>query len=505
MSYTELDEQNQFQREVGLPIWGIYYVAVFGALILVPLVLVQYGYSAQKVFLATILIGVCLYPTARYFAHKEVGLPAFPVLCLAYAFQFAVPIFTREPIMQLVHGQIAYLDDEDVITALLLSLLGVFALLIGYYGSQARNLVKHIPAIGLHIDEKKVIVYCILVCISIPFLAKAHDILSEELYLQLSALIRVLQNQALVAIAILGCLIYQGRGRVWYRVLLYCIIVLSVLQGLATGFIEQTIIPIAALFIIQWQVTKRLPLASIIAVVLIFIFLSPVKHEYRRAMWFEETAVADSSVDRAWLWARQASQYWKDTFSGERSFVESTEQAASRTDLIHQFALIYSMTPSEVPYQYGATYSYFWVTLVPRAIWPEKPLAGSANKFYAVTYGVTTEEGAERSTFGVSLLAESFINFGWIGIILIMALQGAIFNMLQHMFGEQQSGAGGQAVYVAFFVFFLNGIGSSAEILFGNILQSILVGCAILWLIRAKTSPLRTSDYSLLVKPPGTT
>src|SRR5262249_6716987 len=211
-----------------------------------------------------------------------------------------------------------------------------------------------------------------------------------------------------------------------------------------------------------------------------------VKGEYRRAVWNEDGPEGHSSMDKAWLWTQEASKYWMDTFRGQQSLSESTESAASRTDLIHQFALIRSLTPSEIPFQYGATYSYFLVTLIPRAIWPEKPEAGDANKFFAVSYGLTTEEGAMRSTFGVSLLAESYINFGWIGIVLIMAFQGALLNILQRVFGEQESGMGAQAVYVAFFVFFLNGVGTSAEILFGNLIQSLLLSCTLLWWIRVK-------------------
>lgn len=494
---TQLYQPSLLQRQSGLHIWVRYALAVCGSVILVPLVLAQYGYSPLKVFLATILLGVCLYPTARNFANREVDLPAIPVLCLAYAFLFAIPVFTREPAVRLAFGQTAYLDDENIVAALLLSILGVGALLIGFYGFRATTLAKNLPIVGLHLDEKKAVVYCVAIGLLAPLLARAEDVLPEPLFLQLSALIRVLQNQALVAIAILGSLIYSGRGLVWYRALLYYIIGLTVLQGLANAFIEQAIAPIATLLIIRWQLTKRLPLMGIIAAIVIILFLSPVKQEYRRAVWFEKIPVDASSVDKAWFWARQASRYWMDTFSGQRSLVESTEQAASRTDLIHQFALVYSLTPSEIPYQYGATYSYFLITLIPRAIWPEKPEAGGANKFFAVNYGLTTEEGARRSTFGVSLLAESYINFGWVGVIFIMAFQGALLNLLQRIFGDGKPGSGGQAVYVAFFVFFLNGIGTSADILFGNVIQSLLLGCALLWWTRAKPSTMRPLETRL--------
>lgn len=473
-----------------------YILSVFAGVTLIPLVLSEYGHPQLKVLLATALLGVCAYPTAHYFANREKGLPAFQVLCLAYAIQFAVPIFTREPALQLAYARTVYLADEDVIDVLLLSILGVGSLVAGYYGFQATRLAKGLPAIDLHLNEKKAFIYCVVIAILTPSLAKADSFLPESIYFQLFALIKILQNQSLVAIAILGCLIYSGRGLVRHRIVLYWIIGLTVTQGLSTGMVEQTVAPIATLFIVRWQMVKRPPVLGIAVVAAIVIFLSPVKHEYRKMTWSEETPGGDSPLNKALLWTEQASQYWADTLSGRQSFGESTEQAASRMDLIHQFALVRSLTPSEVPYQYGATYSYFLVTFIPRALWPEKPEAGAANKFFGVNYGLTTEQGIEKTTFGVSLLAESYINFGLIGVILGMACQGAILGLLQHLFGEWDSGEGGRAVYVSFFVFFLNGIGSSADMLFGNVIQSALLSCALLWWMRAKPPAPRRQENS---------
>jgi hypothetical protein len=397
----------------------------------------------------------------------------------------------------MAYGKMNYLDDEHIITALLLSVLGVGALLLGYYRFQSTALAKTIPAIGLHLNEKKAILYCMAIGFLAPLLPNVADFLPQSRNLPLMAVVKVLQSQALVAIAIIGSLIYSGKGKAWYKTILYWIVGLTVVQGLATGMIEQVLAPIAALLIIKWQVTKRFPLFSIILIVVVILFLSPVKQSYRLATWYDDTRIVDSTVDKATLWVRKASQHWMGTLDDEASLTESTEQATSRTDLIHQFALVCSLTPSEIPYQYGATYSYFLVTLIPRVIWPGKPEAGASNKFFGVSYGLTTEEGAVRTTFGVNLVAESYINFGWVGVLSIMALQGAFLCLLQRVFGEEKSGTGGQAVYVSFFVFFLNGIGSSADMLFGNILQSALLSCALLWWMREKPSALQSRETSI--------
>lgn len=488
------------KRGTSRRVWQLYFLAASLTIFSVTAVVSFEGYSLSQELLATILLYVCLYPTARYFARGESGVPVFSVLCLAYAVQFAIPIFTSEPEILLVNAEIKRLEESHVEAALLLSILGVLALQFGYYALQSGRFAKRVPAIDLHLNEKKAVVYCFLIGLAVPAVFILRVALSDEWNQQLAAIFRVLQNQQLVIIGILGWLAYSGRGTNWHRLLLYLVIAMTVWRGLSTAFLEQAALPIIVLFVTKWLYTKRLSVLSITAIVFIVIFLSPVKGSFREAVWSDSAAQADATADflyRPSLWIEQAAQYWWDTFSGERDIAEATSSATSRSDLIHQFAHIYSLTPEFSPYQYGDTYSYFAVAWIPRILWPDKPKAGSANEYFAVTYALTTEEGAKRSTFGVSLLGEGYINFGVAGVLLVMALQGAILALLQLIFGGPKSGVGGQAVFLAFFVFFLNGVGTSAEIFFGNILQNLIFGCALLWWAREKPSLRREKEIGL--------
>jgi hypothetical protein len=103
-----------------------------------------------------------------------------------------------------------------------------------------------------------------------------------------------------------------------------------------------------------------------------------------------------------------------------------------------------------------------------------------------VEYSLTTPEGAERSTFGVSLVGEGYANFGWIGSVAIMGVLALLVMALQRMFTTRKSGPGGYALFLGFFVFFLNGLGSSAEILFGNLLQSVIFSYLLMYWVADK-------------------
>lgn len=469
----------------------LYYGVSVSAALIVPFVLGEYGYLWQEVFWGVVLLITCLYPCARYYSHRETGLPTLPVFCLAYAMQFAFPVFTHDDTFQLVGGEIKYLTEGEVVAALIMAIAGICSLQIGYYWLQNSSHKRIIPVAHLPLNKRRALAYCVTVGILLPLLFTFQGIIPEEFQQPLSSILRLLQNQILVVIGILGWLYYSRHGSRIYAFWLYGLVLIALMRGVSSGSLEEALVPIGVLFVVKWVYTRRIPVIPILATAALVVFLSPVKSDYRQQAWMggSPDLAEQSSLVRGTAWISSAMEYWQDTFAGERDFAEATSSATSRADFIHQVAHIYSMTPSLVPYQYGKTYSFFAVSLIPRIVWPDKPTAGSANGFYAVSYGVSTEEGARTTTFGVSILGEAFMNFGWAGVVLVMLVQGILISALQYSFGSYESGPGGQAVFLAFFVYFLNGIGSSAEIMFGGILQNLV--CGYLILLWARQKPVR--------------
>jgi hypothetical protein len=477
----------------------IYGGASLCGLLVIPLMLNGYEYGWLESFLGILLLEICLYPSAHYFARREAGLPTMPVFCLAYAIQFAFPVFTHDDTFLLAAAEVKYLSESDVVAALVLAIAGICALLAGYYWFQNSSYRKVVPVAHLPLKKSKALAYCILIGIFLPLLFTFKGIIPEEFQQPLSSVLRLLQNQVLVVVGILGWLVYGRKESKFYAVWLYALVLVGSMRGISSGSLEEALVPIGVLFVVKWLYTRRIPVWPIVATAALVVFLSPVKSDYRERVWLGEDPelVDQSSLTKGTLWIEQATAYWKDTLGGSRDLAEATSSATGRADFIHQVAHIYSMTPEVVPYQYGKTYSFFAVALIPRLLWPDKPTAGSANGFYAVTYGVSTEEGAKTTTFGVSILGEAVMNFGWAGVVFVMLLQGILIGVMQHSFGGFESGPGGQAVFLAFFVYFLNGIGSSAEIMFGNILQNLLCGYFLLLWAREKSPKMQSAHLPI--------
>ena len=484
--------------DAGRP-WRLYAFFAFVSLTIVPLTFSFFDYSPLQAFLASALINVCALPTVNYYAGGKRGLPALAILCWAFGIQFGLPFFTREPVFELANKNFAYLDDEIVTYALVLCILGGCAFQLGFYLVGRSRMRKALPTVRLHLSEHKAIIFCLVVGLLLPLIFTAQWFIPPEYLSQLSAVLNLLNNQSLVIIGILGWMVYTRRPPKWLAVALYGLVGMAAVRGFSSTMLEQAVAPIVVISIIKWNYTRRLPVFILGLVLFLAVFLSPVKSDFRRQLRFEQPA-EQGTVANARLWFEQAVNYWSGAFAGDRSLGEATDALTSRTDFLHQLAHICSLTPAAIEYQYGGTYTFFIYALIPRVIWPDKPVAGSANNYYAVTYGVADEESIKTSTFGVSLIGESYINFGILGVVVLMMVQGSLVAILQHVFGSPESGPGGQAVFLAFFVYFLNGIGSSAEILFGGILQNLIAGC--LLLLWARGRPARPRAPGLAVARP---
>ncbi|HEY9502664.1 MAG TPA: hypothetical protein VIR01_13610, partial [Pyrinomonadaceae bacterium] len=117
-----------------------------------------------------------------------------------------------------------------------------------------------------------------------------------------------------------------------------------------------------------------------------------------------------------------------------------------------------------------------------------------ANRFYQVAYGLTAEEDLNNVAIGVGILTESFISFGWLGVIGIMFLVGIFFDFYQAAFLSKTSGVLMTSLGIALLPQML-GIESQMATYIGGIVQqvglSLLVFLPIIKWRRARPVRLR--------------
>ncbi len=197
---------------------------------------------------------------------------------------------------------------------------------------------------------------------------------------------------------------------------------------------------ITILFILFIFLKKRVPIFSIIIVVILFLFAHSIKYDIR-----ESIISQGSSLDRKTTLTAIIKNKFFNKATEKKSRIElikNNQLELRRTLLrvVHSYKslliinnehhFIKTKTPS--PYLNGSTYRILLTRLIPRIFWKDKPsdeLGNSLGKYYSVL---------TQNDFGTSwnmpVINESYSNFGLKGVIVIMFLLGAISRYLSFNF-----------------------------------------------------------------------
>src|SRR5204863_7042361 len=135
---------------------------------------------------------------------------------------------------------------------------------------------------------------------------------------------------------------------------------------------------------------------------------------------------------------------------------------------------ILELTPSQIPFQEGQTYSYLAVTLVPRLLWPDKPSVSDANRFYQLAYGLSDSKSLATTSIACGSMAEGYINFGWLGVVLVVCGIGALLKIYEQVFIVNQTNTLLLAIGAALLPQFFAIEGQLAQYI-GGILQQIFL------------------------------
>ena len=427
-----------------------------------------------------LLMAVCLYPIMSWRAKGSHGPPMFELICLAYALQFAIPVYLQ-PNELMIQDKLVLISWSDVQKSQLLTTLGVCALVIAYTITARSRFSMMCPKLDLPLDPRKrnmFLKFAVSVGVGLAFMqaiGRAPDNSGP-----LGAIVRVLTNQLNLAIILLAYEIYRERHRNKRTMLmLYGLTAVAFLLGLSSGMLEGALIPLALLFIVRWDSTRKLAWRYLIIAAALFLLLNPIKIQYRAQAWFGDENM--SLPARIGLWVDLA----KDNLTGEleqpgtggpAGFVQ---RATSRFDLLHRFAYIGQMTPEVVPFYEGETYAYLVYGWIPRIIWPNKPEASDASRQMDLDYGFLYDVPGQSASIGIGQLPEAWVNFGAPGILIVMILQGIFFALLRGMLTGPRS-EGGQAIYLSIMVSFLNGIGSVAVVFFTSLFQNTFANALVL-------------------------
>ncbi|MFA5976304.1 MAG: O-antigen polysaccharide polymerase Wzy [Elusimicrobiota bacterium] len=485
----------RFSRLPQRPIEGRAFQVWFGyfllSLILIPILryVTRPDVSIVQQGLAYLVVLVCLLPSVIHLAKRQPGVPVFPIICLVYAASYALPAFYAEPLVESSWGGgILIVPARYTERALRLTLAGIIALECGFWFFRFSILNLLVPKVRLTLEAVRA--QPLATVMGITGSALLWLGLTERVVIppRLFAVYGLMIKLSLLGFGLLYWYFLKGNLRWWGRLAYVVIFAILVMLGMAMGNVRNLLDPILIVTSVNWMARKKFPWHFAMIGVLFFAFIQPIKGEYRNMVWKQGMA-STSIFDRIAIWSTLSVTSWNDLLHGRRSVQSSTRSSIQRTDCIHLFGHVLTMTPRHVPFQLGKTYDYFIYTLIPRAIWPKKPNAQVANEFFGVAYGLQDPASIGTTSIGMPHLVESYVNFGALGVLFIMGILGMVYATMERLFNHENAGEGGIAIFAVILTSLIN-IETALAPSFGSILQSIIIYIvALRWVRERRANP----------------
>lgn len=169
--------------------------------------------------------------------------------------------------------------------------------------------------------------------------------------------------------------------------------------------------------------SRRVPIVVIVAAVAVTAVLHNGKPAMREIYW-EQNRPAPGLTDLPAFFTQWARFGLASTERQENKHRSLTTNLVERASLLQMLCLVVSRVPAHEPYLYGVSYVDIPALLVPRFLWPDKPSSLQANVRLALYFGLVDEESAQNVSIAFGPLAESYVNFGFIGLAMLGAVLG---------------------------------------------------------------------------------
>lgn len=419
------------------------------------------------------VLALCLLPLALWQVGARAGAPMFELFCAAYAIAFAVPVFLHENAIRNYNTYTA-LGWGSTQRALEIAFMGIAAMIIGYYLIPRTPLARWLPRADLPIAPRRFNTFLFVAFVFSAGLQMVNQATGASLSTRLPAqFFTFLTLITGAGVALVAFRVFQpgADSPPRLKLILFGVVGASAATGAGTGMLEAVFSPLLTLLVARWSATRRVPLGWLLFGVAAILVMNSAKADFREQVWLDKDVL--SVPEQLAVWAEKSSAV-VDSLSTAAGLNDAVVRTVHRFDLAHIFAHVLELTPGNIPYYGGESYGYLLYGWIPRAIWPDKPMASEANIMFALDYGLLIDSQRDTTRMGVGFLTEAYANFGVEGVLGVMFLIGCLFGVAGTVFNGPQSD-GGKAAYIAVLVFYLNGMGSSTTMFFFFGIQGLVV------------------------------
>jgi hypothetical protein len=260
------------------------------------------------------------------------------------------------------------------------------------------------------------------------------------------------------------------------RPLLVPLVVFAAIQtaiGFFIGFKGAALQPLVFVALAYLRASGKVPWGRIAVLAAVtFLVVVPANQVYRLSL--RNDALAPSEALKQVFSGGSGGSGEESAYSNPYSYI------STRFRLIDHVALIASNTPSQYPYAGGAKYSALpAIIVVPRALWPGKPVLADAGEFSHTYWGLA--EDVATST-PLTQPGDLYRNFGLGGVAIGMFLWGLAIGAWQRAYHRWRSPRI-EMIYIYSLVSFITYVESDLPNLLATAAKGLPFAFVVAWLL----------------------
>jgi len=220
------------------------------------------------------------------------------------------------------------------------------------------------------------------------------------------------------------------------RIMLCGMIATEVFFTVVSGVKSPIVMLVILILAVAHYAGRSYPWKTIVVLVLVFILVFPVMQAYRSAISSGSFTERSSLADATEFLTELSGQVLLGQPVSDNLQVVRDTVIGRQASLIQNVALVIRLTPSALPYLYGRDYwSLPLLVLVPRFLWPSKPMSGLQGADFTYTYvGSNLATSTAVTSFG-----DLYMNFGLPGIVVGMMVIGMFYRTVYDRFWHSKS------------------------------------------------------------------
>jgi|GEM_PF-5419831 len=393
----------------------------------------------------------------RRIRHRTAGFPLVSGLLLAHVALFGLTTFFYRDELLILMG------ERTLDYASWLVLAGLSAMVLAYELPLLQSMAW-MP--GLSISWRRDPLAALFFFLAIGLVAASLQTVGVPR--PLAGLLMVGVVLSFFALSALWLLEFRGQlAWGWPRPALWLATALLVALEMVQGYLATPATYVIVILIAYLHVRRRIPWATVLAVVPLLVLLSGIKGVFRAVLPGWEQA---STADKLEAYAIAAQSTWDDP-----KLYEQWRALMSRMSDINLFGVVIDQTPRDVPYWRGRSYWLLAWSLVPRFLMPGKPVLFAD---FGQRYGIL-ERDDDQTAINFPMLVEFYANFGGSGVVIGMFMVGILCRVLEEMFVDAPYSDAAFALQSALLVQFLWAVELALETSLGALIQHLPVLLAI--------------------------